>query len=423
MLQATSSQMLAGACSQLRQNDHDSHELAALLFRLALEGTHPTGYFDHQLPSRVAYIAVLGSTHGSGGDGLKEMLPSLLSLLDSNDGVSQAVVGLVAEIAATEPSVSLDAIFQAMDAKAKGGDVSSGSAFRRNSLMVISEVLQLGIGMLTHGTTSHDQAVPQGAGAGAGAGADHQTPVSASADAGMEVASRKAGAELVEHLVAQLFKRIHDSELFVRCQVCTPSWFGCLAMSDSMLQAARLFRLVDCDLVIPKLCRLVAHPSAQTRSAAAEALIAVMSPGEDTVSLPGRGFVDRVMAVLSCLRHGICVNPSTATGAGNSRDVFVAQAFRSAKPSNEAASEVVTQRVLKLLTRALGNVPDALWTPVVESCVDTLFEHPSESVVVAFLSKVSQSVGLCNGLVSCDIACLGAPLCWWHVFHRSRRCR
>ncbi|OUZ99900.1 hypothetical protein BVC80_9069g4 [Macleaya cordata] len=176
--------------------------------------------------------------------------------------------------------------------------------------------------------------------------------VRVSSDAGnsLPLSIRK---DLTKHLI----DRLGDEELIIR------------------VQSSNLVPMIDPQLVLPELVRLVYSPDERVRSSASDALAAVLKSHNNNPEL--------IVMLLDCLS-----NLSQSPGLPRT-------------PVEGGGSKFDSDTVLSLVPEWSKSVQD--WNIFVKPLVDKLFSEPSNVIIVLFLSYISEHLAEAPDVVLCHV--------------------
>ncbi|ELR16027.1 HEAT repeat domain containing protein [Acanthamoeba castellanii str. Neff] len=259
-----------------------------------------------------------------GSEKLGGIASSLLLLLEGKDGVSAAIIGFIAEYAASHPEGILEDIFRRLD--------STDKTQRGHALAILVEVFKI------------DAKLAQGGG--------------------------RRSTELSKRLADHLLKRLYDTELTLR------------------LEASALFANLEPRDIVPALVRLVYDKDARVRSAADQALLALMQGHPD------------VTGTVSILLDHLCERHTSDEKRESSATKLTPGVIGTPKalPADtlqrrEKQRDELAERVLRLVPKWAEKLPAHVWPSLISVLLSHLFARPEEPVIVKFLSKVGTQLG------------------------------
>ena len=289
---------------------------------------------------------------------LQQLVPSLMTMLDTADTAAEAVVALLAQ-ALMQATAQVEA--QLMEQVLAA--VDSTSAHRRdNGVKVLEQVVRLQRQVLHHGQ-----------------GADEQV----AGDAGRLEGADK-GRRLMDTLCRVLLTRLGDEELTMRCR-----------SSELLAHGQPRF-------VLPPLCRLLYARDARARAAAERAIVAVLAGHRDPLSA-AETLLDAIRLPFTHLPHtddpGNMRNPSPAPQhpghiASPARAKQCAsQPGEGGGTDEDGAAGDWPARVLRLLPKWLESQKEARQTglrnDVARLFVSRVFAAPHDTALMKACSTVS----------------------------------
>lgn len=139
------------------------------------------------------------------------------------------------------------------------------------------------------------------------------------------------------------------------------------------LQASKLFAQLDPSFVIPSLVGFVYSRDVRVRSAASDAIVAVLRGQTDPCNV--------ISVLLDCIRNNV-QNASLPKHPGQ-----VGESIKSSGSTSYSGSGMDVDRIMRLVPKWSPTVPD--WDSLVKMLLSKMFAESSNAVIPRFLSEIS----------------------------------
>ncbi|KAH3744600.1 hypothetical protein Pelo_14012 [Pelomyxa schiedti] len=253
---------------------------------------------------------------------LEPSVPTLMSLLDSRDRASAGAISLLANIGLLHPSLIMNPLFSLLQ---------GSTAARENALQVITILFKF------------------------------RTAVSKPEDS--QQAFQIFDTELAHRVIAHL----SDSELFLR------------------VQSAHILAEISPHLIVPMLLPLISHKDGNTRSAAAESLVSLLSHSRNLPAV--------ITVILEELHGNTGLNSTSPPKTPAELLANPVSLVTSKTPTKTTASKDLVERVVSLTPKWAPSVDPTQWSPVANLIFRKFFACPSDENVLAVFRELVKFMG------------------------------